>query len=71
MAISHANKAAEYVSYAEHCLKLVQIIPEHESRVLCREMAGEWLKLSNELMETAVFSARSIGHRSRASRAGS
>lgn len=36
----------EYVDYAEHCLKLAKESTDRESRVILREMAAEWLRLS-------------------------
>jgi hypothetical protein len=40
-------KHDEYVRYAEHCLAMAKIAPEHESRVVLREMAAEWLRLAD------------------------
>ena len=39
----------EYVSYAEHCLAMAKIAPEHDSRVVLREMAAEWLRLADTI----------------------
>jgi hypothetical protein len=44
-----ANKQIEYTRYAEHCLALVKISPDHESRIILREMAAEWLRLADDL----------------------
>jgi hypothetical protein len=33
--------------YAEHCLELVRIATDRESRVIQREMAAEWFKLAD------------------------
>ena len=46
MDFDEQQKAAEYESYAEHCLRIAAQIPDRESRVLQREMAAEWLKLA-------------------------
>jgi hypothetical protein len=48
MAISKADKAMEYASFAEHCLKIAKIIPDREDRIIQREMAGEWFKLASQ-----------------------
>jgi hypothetical protein len=34
----------EYRLYAEHCLQLVRIATDRESRIIQREMATEWFK---------------------------
>jgi hypothetical protein len=57
--------------YAEHCLKLVRVIPEQESRVLCREMAAEWLRLTATTVEDAARSVQPSRQRRKAGRAGS
>ena len=36
----------EYVEYAKLCLNVVRMIPDQESRIAMREMAGEWMKLA-------------------------
>jgi hypothetical protein len=38
-----------YVSYAEHCLAMAKTASEHESRVVLREMAAEWLRLMDTI----------------------
>jgi endonuclease V-like protein UPF0215 family len=48
VAISKADKANEYVRYAEHCLKMAGIAPDRASRVIQREMAAEWIKLAHQ-----------------------
>jgi hypothetical protein len=45
---SQADKAAEYVNYARHCLKTAETLPDRESRILHREMAAEWLRLAGD-----------------------
>ena len=47
MAIGKNDKHDEYTRYAEHCLAMAKIAPEHESRVVLREMAAEWLRLAD------------------------
>lgn len=41
-----SGKREEYVRYAEHCLRIIDIIPDQDSRMLHREMAAEWLRLA-------------------------
>jgi hypothetical protein len=39
------EKREEYVSYAEHCVKLARQTSDPESRSILREMAAEWVRL--------------------------
>ena len=45
MAIPTIEKREEYVSYAEHSVKLARQTNDQESRRILREMAAEWLRL--------------------------
>jgi hypothetical protein len=45
MAIPTIEKREEYVSYAEHCVKLAKQTTDRESGRILREMAAEWLRL--------------------------
>jgi hypothetical protein len=47
MASRQISKYEEYRLYAEHCLQLVRIATDRESRVIQREMAAEWFKLAD------------------------
>jgi hypothetical protein len=67
VAISKADKANEYMRYAEHCLETARILPEQEARVLHREMAGEWTNLAQGIVNDAAFGARAPGQRRKAS----
>ena len=58
VAISKADKADEYVRYADHCTKTARIIPERESRILHREMAAEWIKLAQGMVKHAALGAQ-------------
>jgi hypothetical protein len=52
----------EYANYAAHCLKTMATIPDHESRIIHREMAAEWLKLAAQAAgEDAALGARAAG----------
>lgn len=63
LAITNADKAAEYMRYAEHCVKTARILRGQEDRNLHREMAGEWMQLAQRLVEDAALSARLIPKR--------
>jgi hypothetical protein len=47
MAVRKTSTCDEYRLYAEHCLELVRIATNRESRVIQREMAAEWFKLGD------------------------
>jgi hypothetical protein len=59
--ITNADKAAEYMRYAEHCVKTAKILGQHEARN--REMAAEWMELAQRRMEEATSGAQSIPQR--------
>jgi len=48
MSASPADQAMTYASYAEHCLKVAELLPDREARVVHREMAAEWLRLAGQ-----------------------
>jgi len=50
MADPKINKHKEYVRYANHCLEMVLMAKDQESRSIQREMAGEWLRLADTLI---------------------
>jgi hypothetical protein len=43
------DKQAEYARYAAHCLDMVRVAKDQESRVIQREMAAEWLRLADAI----------------------
>jgi hypothetical protein len=47
MAILKNNKHKEYTRFAAHCLEMVTIARDQESRSIQREMAAEWLQLAD------------------------
>jgi hypothetical protein len=49
MAIPKNDKRKEYARYAAHCLSMVTVSADQDSRVLHREMAAEWLKLAGSV----------------------
>jgi hypothetical protein len=50
MADPKINRHKEYVRYANHCLEMVAVAKDQESRSIQREMAGEWLRLADTLI---------------------
>jgi hypothetical protein len=63
----NADKAAEYVRYAECCVETAKTLPDREGRSLHREMAAEWLKLAHLIAEDAAYSAPSSPKRRKTS----
>ena len=57
MTIVKNGKHKEYKRFAAHCLEMVTIARDQESRSIQREMAAEWLKLVD-----AVLVHRNPGH---------
>jgi hypothetical protein len=49
MAIPTNNKHEQYARYADHCLKVLPVMPDQEYRTIQREMAAEWLKLADAI----------------------
>ena len=41
------SKCEEYVSYAEFCLTLAKGTSDRDTRIMLREMAAEWLVLTD------------------------
>jgi hypothetical protein len=50
MAIPKNGKHKDYSRYAEHCLQMVTVARDQESRSIQREMAAEWLKLADAVL---------------------
>ncbi len=50
MAILKNDKHKEYTRFAAHCLEMVTITREPESRSIQREMAAEWLRLADAIL---------------------
>jgi hypothetical protein len=55
----NADKAAEYMRYAERCVETAKTLRDREDRSLHREMAAEWLRLAQLIAEEAADSAQS------------
>jgi hypothetical protein len=45
------GKHKEYARYAAHCLEMVPRAPSREYRALQREMAAEWIKLADTILQ--------------------
>jgi hypothetical protein len=41
---------ADYVRYAEYCLKMMTATKDQKARSIEREMAAEWLRLADEIL---------------------
>jgi hypothetical protein len=44
------DKHKEYARYAAHCLDMVTVTKDPDSRSVHREMAAEWLKLADAVL---------------------
>jgi hypothetical protein len=51
MATPKNDKYKEYARYARHCLDMVPRAPTQEYRALQREMAAEWIKLADAILQ--------------------
>ena len=51
MAVPKSSKHKEYAQYAKHCLEMVPGAPTQEYRALQREMAAEWIKLADAILQ--------------------
>jgi hypothetical protein len=47
MVILKNDKHKRYTRFAAHCLEMVTVARDQESRSIQREMAAEWLKLAD------------------------
>ena len=47
MAITEDEKHKQYARYAVHCLNMLTITKDPESRSVQRDMAAEWMRLSD------------------------
>jgi hypothetical protein len=50
MANPKNDKHKEYTRFAAHCLEMVTVARDQESRSIQREMAAEWLKLADAIL---------------------
>ena len=49
MAVPKNTLHRDYVHYAEHCLEMVTVAKDPDSRAIQREMAAEWLRLADAI----------------------
>jgi hypothetical protein len=61
MAILNKDKHKEYARFAAHCLEMVASTTDQEIRRVQREMAAEWLILSNAAQRQSKKSGRDRG----------
>ena len=47
MTVQKGEKHKEYARYAAHCLNMLTITKDQESRTIQREMAAEWIRLAD------------------------
>ena len=57
MAILKNNKHKEYTRLAAHCLEMVTIARDQESRSIQPEMAAEWLRLADAVLRPSQSGA--------------
>jgi hypothetical protein len=50
MATPKSDKHKEYARFAAHCLSMVTVAKDQDSRAIQREMAAEWLKLADAVL---------------------
>jgi hypothetical protein len=43
------DKFKDYARYAEHCLNMMTVTTDQESRSIRRDMAAEWLRLADAI----------------------
>jgi hypothetical protein len=55
MASPQNDKRREYARYAAHCLNMVTVAKDQDSRSIQREMAAEWLRLADAVRRPAKF----------------
>jgi hypothetical protein len=51
MAVPKSDKHKDYARYAVHCLGAASALTVQEERAINREMAAEWLKLADDIIE--------------------
>ena len=68
MANPKNKKHKEYTRFAAHCLEMVTIVKDQESRSIQREMAAEWLKLADAMLALGPAATVAAAARRRRSR---
>jgi hypothetical protein len=54
MAILNKDKHKEYARFAAHCLEMVAVTSDQESRSIQREMAAEWQTLADAVRPSKI-----------------
>jgi hypothetical protein len=54
MTVPAKNKHKDYARYAATCLEMVAVAPDQEARAVQREMAAEWLRLAEAIVEQST-----------------
>jgi hypothetical protein len=54
MAVTKDNKHKDYSRYANTCLEMAGGAPNQKARSVQREMAAEWLKLAEAIVELST-----------------
>jgi len=54
MAVPKNVQHKDYVRYAERCLEMVTVAKHQDARSIRREMAAEWLRLADEVLDLKV-----------------
>jgi hypothetical protein len=49
VAIPENDKSKDYAHYAAHCLCMVTVASDRDSRTIQREMAAEWIRLADSV----------------------
>jgi hypothetical protein len=55
MAFPQNDKCKDYARYAEHCLTMVTVATNQDSRAIQREMAAEWLRLADAIRRPSKY----------------
>jgi hypothetical protein len=50
-----------YSNYAAHCLQMVTVIKDQEARCILREMAAEWVRLADDLLDPRERKVYQVG----------
>ena len=61
MAIPKGEKYKEYARYAAHCLNMLPITKDQNSRTIQREMAAEWMRLADVARRTSKRGQMQMG----------
>jgi DNA primase len=51
----------KYSNYAAHCLQMVTVIKDQEARCILREMAAEWIRLADDLLDPRERKVYQVG----------